>query len=223
MIFLELQKEIERIISDLDQKGILNIDNINTENFFDCLNSSKYYITIHDVQLYRPIYINNLMKEFYGFKNNKLSSLDHIYYLKTMHTSTYATLLESVSFFKNQKEKYLNLTYKLSFQNKEWRIVNGSTRTLFKNKKGKDKYAITVAKDSLENQIYKTDTKSYKHLTKQEKKIAKLLSDGLSRKEISAEIFISQHTVNSHIKNIYKKLEINKVSELIEIVKRYSV
>ena len=51
-------------------------------------------------------------------------------------------------------------------------------------------------------------------LTKTEKKIAKFLAEGLSRKEIASQNNISLHTVNTHVKNIYSKLGINKVSEL---------
>ena len=51
-------------------------------------------------------------------------------------------------------------------------------------------------------------------LTKTEKKIAKFLTEGLSRKEIASQNNISLHTVNTHVKNIYSKLGINKVSEL---------
>ena len=51
-------------------------------------------------------------------------------------------------------------------------------------------------------------------LTKTENGISKLLIKGFSRKEISIHNSISIHTVNTHIKNIYKKLGINKVSEL---------
>jgi len=51
-------------------------------------------------------------------------------------------------------------------------------------------------------------------LTRTENEISKLLMKGLSRKDIAAHKHISIHTVNTHVKKIYKKLEINKVSEL---------
>jgi len=51
-------------------------------------------------------------------------------------------------------------------------------------------------------------------LTNKEMEVAVLLNDGKSRKEIACKLFISQHTVNSHVKNVYRKLHINKVSDL---------
>lgn len=51
-------------------------------------------------------------------------------------------------------------------------------------------------------------------LTFTENSISNLLINGLSRKEIAIHKNISLHTVNTHIKKIYKKLNINRVSEL---------
>lgn len=51
-------------------------------------------------------------------------------------------------------------------------------------------------------------------LTKTENEIAKMLMNGQSRKEIASEQNISTLTVGSHIKNIYRKLDVHKTSEL---------
>ena len=52
------------------------------------------------------------------------------------------------------------------------------------------------------------------HLTEREKEILQLLIKGMSYKEIAAAIFISVETLNSHIKNIYRKLNVHSRSEL---------
>jgi DNA-binding NarL/FixJ family response regulator len=52
------------------------------------------------------------------------------------------------------------------------------------------------------------------NLTAREKEILKLLIQGNSYKEIAANIFISVETLNSHIKNIYRKLNVHSRSEL---------
>jgi DNA-binding NarL/FixJ family response regulator len=52
------------------------------------------------------------------------------------------------------------------------------------------------------------------NLTDRENEILRLLIKGLSYKEISARIFISIETLNSHIKNIYRKLNVHSRSEL---------
>ncbi|MDA3880313.1 MAG: response regulator transcription factor [Prolixibacteraceae bacterium] len=46
-------------------------------------------------------------------------------------------------------------------------------------------------------------------LTSQEKKIVLLMKEGLLKKEIADQLQIKYYTVDSHIKNIYKKLQVN--------------
>ena len=52
-------------------------------------------------------------------------------------------------------------------------------------------------------------------LSVREKEIVRLLSKGLSNKEISEQLFISTHTVITHRKNITRKLNIKSVAGLI--------
>jgi DNA-binding NarL/FixJ family response regulator len=52
------------------------------------------------------------------------------------------------------------------------------------------------------------------NLTEREKEILNLLIKGLSYKQIAGDIFISVETLNSHIKNIYRKLNVHSRSEL---------
>ncbi|QJP34695.1 response regulator transcription factor [Nonlabens sp. Ci31] len=52
-------------------------------------------------------------------------------------------------------------------------------------------------------------------LTSRQKDIVSGIVDGKSYKMIAADLFVSLDTVRSHIKNIYKTLEINSKAELI--------
>lgn len=53
------------------------------------------------------------------------------------------------------------------------------------------------------------------HLTCSEIEIIQLIAQGLTTKDIAARKFLSFHTVNTHRKNIFRKLGINNTSELI--------
>jgi DNA-binding NarL/FixJ family response regulator len=53
------------------------------------------------------------------------------------------------------------------------------------------------------------------NLTEKEQEILKLLVDGLSYKMIADRQNISFHTVNSHIKKIYEKLQVHSMSEAV--------
>ena len=52
-------------------------------------------------------------------------------------------------------------------------------------------------------------------LSEREKQILGWLVKGLSHKMIAEQCFISVHTVNSHVKNIYEKLHVRSVSEAV--------
>jgi DNA-binding NarL/FixJ family response regulator len=52
-------------------------------------------------------------------------------------------------------------------------------------------------------------------LSEREKEILSLLVEGLSKKQIAEKIFLSHHTVDSHLRNIYAKLEVHSRSSAI--------
>jgi DNA-binding CsgD family transcriptional regulator len=55
-------------------------------------------------------------------------------------------------------------------------------------------------------------------LTGAEAQVARLVSDGITNREIAGRLFLSPHTVNSHLRHIYTKLAINSRAELARIV-----
>ena len=57
-------------------------------------------------------------------------------------------------------------------------------------------------------------------LTKREMEIINQLSSGKSSAEISESLFVSVHTVRSHIKNIYRKLNVSSKSQAIAEAKK---
>ena len=52
------------------------------------------------------------------------------------------------------------------------------------------------------------------HITEKEKMILNKLMQGLGYKQIASECFISRETLNSHIKNIYRKLDVHSRGEV---------
>ena len=59
------------------------------------------------------------------------------------------------------------------------------------------------------------DFKKRLNLSRREQQIVMLISRGLTSARISAELFISKHTVETHRKNILRKLDLNSSKELV--------
>lgn len=57
-------------------------------------------------------------------------------------------------------------------------------------------------------------------LTERELEVANLISRGYSNRDIAKMLFISEHTVKDHTKNIYRKLEIHSRFELAALINR---
>ncbi len=56
-------------------------------------------------------------------------------------------------------------------------------------------------------------------ISKREKEIVELLLEGKSNREIAEALFISGNTVKTHVKNIYRKLEVKNRVQLVYMVK----
>ena len=59
-------------------------------------------------------------------------------------------------------------------------------------------------------------------LSNREIEIIIFIKDGLSTKNIASQMGLSFHTIESHKKNIYKKMKVNKVTDLIRLHSEFS-
>jgi len=101
-----------------------------------------------------------------------------------------------------------NISYKTADRDE---IFNAIDATL-KNKKFYSDEVLDLFLDLGEAKNSGEETKT---LTPSEIEIVKLIAEGLTTKEIASKRNISYHTVNTHRKNIFRKMEVSNASELI--------
>jgi DNA-binding NarL/FixJ family response regulator len=80
---------------------------------------------------------------------------------------------------------------------------------------GKKYYSSELLDLLFETDERKSSAAETSQLTNAETEIVRLIAEGLTTKEIAARKFISFHTVISHRKNIFRKLGVTSISELI--------
>jgi DNA-binding CsgD family transcriptional regulator len=58
-------------------------------------------------------------------------------------------------------------------------------------------------------------------LTATERTLASIVGQGLTNKQAAARLFVSRHTVDSHLRHIFRKLDINSRVELAALVAKW--
>ena len=58
-------------------------------------------------------------------------------------------------------------------------------------------------------------------MTKTELKVVALVAQGLSNPDVASRMFVSRHTVESHLKRVYRKLTLDSRRELAAEVSRH--
>lgn len=78
-----------------------------------------------------------------------------------------------------------------------------------------------IAKVINDNQFIRKNYQKFMSLTRQEKNILALVAEGYNNNEIGKKIFISRNTVRTHRNNIFRKLEISSIRELIQFADNF--
>jgi len=61
-------------------------------------------------------------------------------------------------------------------------------------------------------------TTGWAAMTKSELAVAQLAADGLNNREIAEQLFVSPHTVNTHLRQVFAKLEIKSRVDLTRLL-----
>jgi DNA-binding CsgD family transcriptional regulator len=202
-------------------------------------------ISVFDLHKKEHIYNSNNMYNLFGYDLDKIEEIGTEYYDSRIHPKDYLNLLKNgLSLMKyyfslpvserkdyklqneyrilNSKDKYIKVIEQqqvLELDNKGnlWlalsvldispnqNVTNGITSQLVNVKTGENRVLEIV-----------TNSDDTHELSKREKQILSYVKEGLLSKEISSNLSISIHTVNTHRQNILKKLGANNSFEAVE-------
>jgi DNA-binding CsgD family transcriptional regulator len=67
------------------------------------------------------------------------------------------------------------------------------------------------------------ETTGWTALTTSEVTVARLVAEGLTNREVAERLFVSPHTVSSHLRHVFAKLGINSRVELARLARDYEM
>jgi DNA-binding NarL/FixJ family response regulator len=111
-------------------------------------------------------------------------------------------------FIELTKWSFKNIIYKTADQDE---FLSAIDSTL----KGRKYFSSEILDLMIDLNADKQTGEETKSLTSSEIEIVRLISQGLTTKEIAMKKHVSFHTVNTHRKNIFRKLNVSNVSELV--------
>mgnify|MGYP000873664465 CR=1 FL=1 len=183
------------------------------------INTCQRKVTIHDIELYKPVCINNELKKFYGFTENDFTeSIDYLFYLTTIHPYNIGTLMQTFKFIRDETRTYLNLFYTLLSAENNWIKFYGITKIIYCENNKKPKYAITLMEevDKLPKKVNIPNKTKLPYISISEQKILELLIKDLTTKEIALKLNISVNTINTHRQNLIEKLQVKSSLGLVK-------
>lgn len=80
-----------------------------------------------------------------------------------------------------------------------------------------NKMYLSISLEHLTKPLSISSSDNLPALTKREKEILQLISEGLTNNQIAEKLFISPLTVDSHLKNLLTKLNVNNTASLIKL------
>jgi len=190
-------------------------------------------VMIHEVGEFPVVYMSSNGLRLLGLSLKELQELGTEYYNRYFNQEDSNDLIPKILKLLGEKNPDDSFTFIQQVKLKdrdEWVWHISCTRIFAFDKHGEPKLVVTVSVpiDRMkhmeakaerllkENMFLKKNLKNFLSLGGREKEVLKLVALGKSSKEIADELFVSQETVNTHRKNIKRKLNISSNYDFVE-------
>ncbi len=112
----------------------------------------------------------------------------------------------------SERERDLIPRVRLRGRSGRWLTLHAS---LTEPTPGRPSETVVVISPSEPEEVARLNVASY-GITRREEEIVKLVARGLSTREISNALFISEHTVNNHLRSIFEKAGVNSRRQMVQ-------
>lgn len=175
------------------------------------------------------LWANDITFNISGYTLEEREKLGQEYFKMNYHPDDFKKILQISDYVMNTKKPGASVVYRIKSDTDDWKWIYSKANIIETDPETGTVKAICIGFDITdkiaENQeeldiLLKENAQLrnqliLQRLTKTEKRIISELANGKSTKEIADELTRSYETINNHKRNIFKKLNIHKLSELI--------
>jgi DNA-binding CsgD family transcriptional regulator len=191
------------------------------ENILDKLPATIYIQNCKDFNIQWATYGNML-----HYSKEDYTKMGACFLKEKLHPDDLTIAKESFEYLKENKGPLCGI-YRIKDKDDSWRWLYCVSVVLSRTKKGIPDYILGIAED-ISHKIYtekqleqlfkvyylKKNKDIIECLTKKEKELLKLFAKGIRCKDIAQNLSLSFYTIDTHRKNLMRKLGIHNISEL---------
>jgi PAS domain S-box-containing protein len=193
------------------------------------LNLIDATIFIYDLNIHQYVWSNGNYKRLLGYTFNNLNKLYLQNWEQLYHPDDVEIVQQQINVLKDTENKAFSGFFRMKHKEGRWVWIFCRTVNLKRNPDGTPGLVLGIAID-ISDQIHTRNqfvelfkehkrtenTDQLKILTPREREVIIMLSKGYSCKEIAKYFNVSYHTIDTHRKNIARKLNINNKASLIQ-------
>jgi PAS domain S-box-containing protein len=216
------------------EKGRLIIDNENDflREIIDSISASIHILKVDNNGNTLPVWMNAQYSEMLGYSFDERHEIGFADKTKGLyHPDDIDIIKNSIKILIENKKAIHAALYRVKNKNGDWIWMFSSARSITINNDPDYLLCVNVnvtdklAKYQLLLNRYTKEIANLKNelvlknLTKTEKEIISLLTRGLTTREIAQQRIRSYETINNHKRNIFKKLNLHNIAELVAFAK----
>lgn len=207
----------------------------NLKNQLEDFEASAEIDATHALPVPAIIYIHSKEKILYGeysaltslgFKASDLGKSGRRILMDNLHPEDSNFRSELFNYFQKDERLPWIGTYKVKGKDNQWHTLLVYAEVHTKDENDKIEHLLNIEFDitglqSSENYIEVIDRALWSTVTKREKQIIKHIAQGSRNQDIAEELNISLNTVETHRKNLLRKLDMKNTTSLIYFVTKY--
>lgn len=199
------------------------------EDFSTAADQVPFGLHLNDAETLEVMHVNERLTDVIGFHNDEVREMGLKYLENYLHPTTLAGVsqyLPPLYACMKSHETFPFLQYVKLYKNEDFsplitftkttKYENGLVVCLSLEPKDFGKMSPKMEQIVEMDQFKLKHFKRFQQLTKREIEVLKLLANGLNNPRIADKLFLSRQTVETHRKNLKRKLELKSFRELMK-------